>query len=115
MKRKYLVIISVLLLSKVLGQLTSIDKLLSEKFEFKKICSGDNIPNFNTNSDNLKEIIVLLHYNISNDKIMKHFGWSETEFQAKTSKLIAANFIKRDNNGIYKPNFLFAQLRMVKK
>lgn len=81
-----------------------IDEILSGQYEFKMISSGNNFPNFNTEKDFLREILVLLHQGIASNEIQKYFKWDDKTFSTKIGILKNANFIKSGNNGSLHPN-----------
>ncbi|HZY35760.1 MAG TPA: hypothetical protein VFE53_03885 [Mucilaginibacter sp.] len=82
----------------VFGQKKSIPEVLSNPYDFKMISSGRNSPNFNPTRDSLTEIVVLLHSGYKIEQIKDYFGWSDKAIDRKVNVLLAANFIKKDNN-----------------
>jgi hypothetical protein len=97
------------------GQTVSIEKILSESYEFKMISKGNNFPNLNLRKDSLTSIVVLLHNNISINEIQAYFGWQKEHIEKKVNKLIQSNFLKKDSLGNLKPNVFVCSMEEEKK
>jgi len=88
----------------------SIDKILSQQYEFKMISSGINRPNFNPSGSFFTEILVLLHHGISTKEIQNYFNWDEMTLNAKLEILKNANFIKSGVDGRFYPTVFICSL-----
>jgi hypothetical protein len=76
-----------------------ITEILSNQYEFKMISSGNNFPNFNTERDFLREIVVLLHNGIALDDIRKYYSWDTKTFDSKLGILKNSDYIKTGTDG----------------
>lgn len=115
MKKAILIFLFFFSFSCLFGQTISIEKILSESYEFKMISKGNNSPNLNPRKDSLISLAVLLHYNIPIDKIQTYFGWQKEHIDKKTNKLLQSNFLKKDSLGNLKPNVFVCSMEEEKK
>jgi hypothetical protein len=71
-----------------------IKALLGRDYDYKLISSGQNFPPFNVRREHRGDLIVLLSEGIPVPAIQAHFGWSESEMQARLDALEAAELIR---------------------
>lgn len=92
-----------------MGELYDIAAILEQEYEIKMISKMNNYPDVNIRNDNLKDICVLLHNNVSIDRIKEFFKWTKEELLERINILIKEDLIIETHKG-YKPNLMIISL-----
>ncbi len=93
----------------MMGISYSITSILEQEYEIKMISKMNNYPNVDMENDNLKDICVLLHNNVSINRIKEYFKWTQEEFLERINILIKEDLIIETDKG-YKPNLMIISL-----
>jgi len=81
-----------------------IAKILESQYEERRIASGDNRPAINLSEDNLRDLLILLHYRVTPDDIKAFFSWEDDDLRTRLDILLENDFIHYHESGKYLPS-----------
>ncbi len=87
----------------------NINEVLQGAFIIKTIPQNDSIET-ELNKKYFKEILILLHNNFDKDKIKKHLGLNDAEYEEKINFLYGNSLIKKKDNGTFVPSCMIVDL-----
>jgi len=100
--KKIIITVSVLLLTACSSK-KDISEILQNNFEFRTISSNFSTPSINLEKGHLKEILLLLHYNFTAEKIKEHFNMSDSIYSLRINDLFGQGLIKKTSSGDFVP------------
>lgn len=100
--KKIIIALSVLLLT-ACSTKKNISDVLQNNFEFRTISNSFSTPSINLEKDHLKEILLLLHYNFTAEKIKEHFNMNDSVYNIRINDLFGEGLIKKTNSGDFAP------------
>jgi len=100
---KNIIIVSILFLITACSSKKNISDILQSNFEIRIISNSFLTPPINLEKDHLKEILLLLHYNFTAEKIKEHFNMNDSIYNIRINDLFGEGLIKKTNNGNFVP------------
>ena len=100
--KKIIIVLSILLLTACSSK-KKISDILQNNFEVRTISNSYSTPSINLEKDHLKEILLLLHYNLTAEKIKEHFNMSDSIYNIRINDLFGEGLIKRTGDGEFIP------------
>ena len=100
--KKIIIVIAILLLTACSSK-KNISDVLQNNFELRTISNNNSTPSINLENDHLKEILLLLHYNFTSEKIKEHFNMSDSVYNVRINDLFGEGLIKKISEGEFVP------------
>ncbi len=100
--KKIIIALSILLLTACSSK-KNISDVLQNKYEIRTISHDFSIPVIDLEKDNLKEILLLLHYNFKAEKIKEHFNMKDSVYNVRINDLFGEGLIKKNSGGDFVP------------
>lgn len=100
---KKIIIALVFLLLTACGSKKNIPDVLQNKYEVRTISNNFSLPTVDLEKDYLKEILLLLHYNFTTEKIKEHFNMSDSIYSIRINYLFGEGLIKKTSSGDFVP------------
>ncbi|NJD22359.1 MAG: hypothetical protein FIA82_06770 [Melioribacter sp.] len=100
--KKIIIAVSVLLLTACSSK-KDISEILQNNFETRTISNNFSAPSINLEKDHLKEMLLLLHYNYTAEKIKEHFNMSDSVYNIRINDLFGEGLIKKTSSGDFVP------------
>ncbi len=103
--KKIIIALAILLLT-ACGSKKNIPDVLQNNFEIRTISNSYSTPSIDLEKDYLREILLLLHYNFTAEKIKEHFNMSDSIFNIRINYLFGEGLIKKTSDGNFVPTFM---------
>ena len=100
---KKTIIVLLILLFSACSSKKNISDILQNNFEFRTISNSFSNPAINLEKDHLKEILLLLHYKFTPEKIKEHFNMSDSVYNIRINDLFGEGLIKKTSSGEFVP------------
>ncbi len=100
---KKIIIVLLILLLTACSSKKNISDILQNKYDIRTISDNFSIPTIDLEKDNLKEILLLLHYNFTAEKIKEHFNMNDSVYNIRINDLFGEGLIKKTNSGDFVP------------
>ena len=100
---KKIIIVLLILLLTACSSKKNISDVLRNNFEFRTISNGYSTPFISLKKDHLKEILLLLHYKFTPEKIKEHFNLNDSVYNIRINDLFGEGLIKKTSKGDFVP------------
>ncbi|MFA5805310.1 MAG: hypothetical protein WC879_11755 [Melioribacteraceae bacterium] len=100
---KKIIVVVVILLFTACSSKKNISDVLQNKYEIRTISNNFSIPAIDLEKDYLKEILLLLHYNFTAEKIKEHFDMNDSIYNIRINYLFGEGLIKKTSSGDFAP------------
>lgn len=100
--KKIIIALAILLLTACSSK-KNISDVLQNKYEIRTISNNFSLPAIDLEKDYLKEILLLLHYNFTAEKIKEHFNMSDSVYNIRINDLFGEELIKKTSSGDFVP------------
>lgn len=100
--KKIIIVLSILLLTACSSK-KDISDVLQNNFETRTISNNFLATSTNLEKDHLKEILLLLHYNFTAEKIKEHFNMNDSIYNIRINDLFGEGLIKKNSSGDFVP------------
>ena len=97
------IILLVILLFTACSSKKNISDILQNKFEIRTVSADLSTPQLDLNSDHQKEILILLHYCFTPEKIKEHFNMNDSIYNMRINDLFGEGLIKKTSDGSFVP------------
>ncbi len=103
---KKIIVVVIILLFTGCSSKNNISDVLQNKYEIRTISNNFSTPAIDLEKDYLKEILLLLHYNFTAEKIKEHFNMSDSIYNERINYLFGEGLIKRTTEGDFISTFM---------
>ncbi|MBI5730063.1 MAG: hypothetical protein HY963_02905 [Ignavibacteriales bacterium] len=100
---KKIIVVVVILLLTACSSKKNISDVLQNKYEIRTISNNFSIPAIDLEKDYLKEILLLLHYNFTAEKIKEYFNMNDSVYNLRINDLFGEGLIKKTSDGDFIP------------
>lgn len=100
--KKIIIVFAILFLTACSSK-KNISDVLQNSFEVRTISNSYSTQSVDLEKDHLKDILLLLHYNFTSEKIKEHFNMSDSIYNIRINDLFGEGLIKKTNDGEFIP------------